>query len=120
MGFMINSWLLLLFFLMGMAIFIGVAVLMGIFVYRDAKARGMTPWLWTAVSVLVPFFIGLLVYLAARSGKKPGITCPNCKGPVQPDYLCCPQCGARLKHSDGDLKEDNGTIDAIGKDGMDT
>ena len=71
MGFMINSWLLLLFFLLGMAIFIGVAVLMGVFVYRDAKARGMTPWLWTAVSVLVPFFIGLLVYLAARFGKKP-------------------------------------------------
>ena len=83
MGFLINSWMLILFLLLAAAIYIGVAVTMGVMVYRDAKARGMTPWLWTAVSVLVPFFIGLLVYLAARSGKKPGITCPNCKGPVQ-------------------------------------
>ena len=28
---------------------IGVEVLIGVMVYRDAKARGMEPWLWTAV-----------------------------------------------------------------------
>lgn len=115
-----NSWLLILFFLLGMAIYIGVAVLMGILVYRDAKARGMEPWLWTAVCVLVPLFIGLVIYLAVRAGKKPGTACPSCGEPVQPDYLRCPQCGAQLKHSDGDLKEANGTVDASGKDGMDT
>ena len=72
MGFLINSWVLILFLLLAAAIYIGVAVTMGVMVYRDAKARGMEPWLWTLISVFAPFFIGLLVYLAARSGKKPG------------------------------------------------
>lgn len=71
MGFLINSWVLILFLLLATAIYIGVAVTMGVMVYRDAKARGMEPWLWTLISVFAPFFIGLLVYLAARSGKKP-------------------------------------------------
>ena len=42
---------------------IGVEVLIGVMVYRDAKARGMEPWLWAAVCVLVPYFIGLFYYL---------------------------------------------------------
>lgn len=70
MGFLINSWVLILFLLLATAIYIGVAVTMGVMVYRDAKARGMEPWLWTLISVFAPFFIGLLVYLAVRSGKK--------------------------------------------------
>ncbi len=118
MGFMINGWLLILFFLLAMAIYIGVAVGMGVMVYRDAKARNMEPWLWTTISVLVPFFIGLVIYLAVRAGKKPGITCPSCGEPVQPDYLCCPQCGAQLEHNGKDLEKSNGTVDAIGKEGM--
>ena len=73
MGFLINSWVLILFLLLATAIYIGVAVTMGVMVYRDAKARGMEPWLWTLISVFAPFFIGLLVYLAVRSGKKPGL-----------------------------------------------
>ena len=67
MGFLINSWMLILFLLLAAAIYIGVAVTMGVMVYRDAKARGMEPWLWTLISVFAPFFIGLLVYLAVRS-----------------------------------------------------
>ena len=50
MGFLINSWVLILFLLLATAIYIGVAVTMGVMVYRDAKARGMEPWLWTATS----------------------------------------------------------------------
>lgn len=49
---------------------IGVEVLIGVMVYRDAKARGMEPWLWTAVCLLVPYFIGLIVYLVVRARNK--------------------------------------------------
>lgn len=84
---------------------IGVEVLIGVMVYRDAKARGMEPWLWAAVCVLVPYFIGLIVYLVVRARNKGGLLCGNCGAPVEEAYACCPQCGAALKY----------TCDACGK-----
>lgn len=50
------------------ALFIlGVPIIIGIFVYRDAKKRDTNPLLWAIVSALTPSFIGLIVYLIVRN-----------------------------------------------------
>lgn len=74
-----------------LAIFGSIAV----FVYRDAKKRGMNPWLWALVSLFGPNFIGLIIYLIVRSnyGKK----CLSCGKQVNPDFQVCPYCGSSLK-----------------------
>ena len=77
-------------------ILIGIPVIVGVCVYRDAKARGMEPVLWTLVAVLVPSFIGLIVYLIVRSNHTAAV-CAHCGAAVQDSFVCCPSCGAKLK-----------------------
>ncbi|TCL67411.1 phospholipase D-like protein [Hydrogenispora ethanolica] len=38
--------------------------------YRDAKSRGMTAWVWTAVALLF-FPLGFIIYLIVRAFSKP-------------------------------------------------
>ena len=78
--------------------FIVVPLLLGIFVYRDAKSRGMNPLLWAFAAALCPSFLGLIVYLLVR-GNYSNWRCPRCGGPVRETYTACPQCGAKLKAS---------------------
>lgn len=77
---------------------IGIPLLVGFFVYRDAKARGMEAVLWTLVVVLVPSFIGLIVYLIVRSSHTATV-CARCGAPVEETFVCCPSCGAKLKYT---------------------
>ena len=79
-------------------ILIGIPLCVGICVYRDAKARGMEPVLWTLVAVLVPSFIGLIVYLIVRSSHTASV-CAHCGAAVQDSFVCCPSCGAKLKYT---------------------
>jgi hypothetical protein len=79
-----------------MALVLMLPILMGVYVYRDAKARRMDAVLWTLVVVLVPSFIGLIIYLVIR-GNNTNLNCPNCSQPVSADYALCPHCGARMK-----------------------
>ncbi len=46
---------------------IAVMFFVGCFVYRDAKHRGLDPWLWTTIVVFVPNLIGLIIYLVFRN-----------------------------------------------------
>ncbi|MBR5533375.1 MAG: zinc ribbon domain-containing protein [Ruminiclostridium sp.] len=78
--------------------FILVPLLLGIFVYRDAKDRGMNPLLWALAAVLCPSFLGLIAYLLVR-GSYANWKCPRCGSPVQESFTACPQCGAKLKAS---------------------
>jgi len=73
--------LLLLFFAIGI----------GIYVYHDAKQRGMEPILWTVVVILVPYFVGLIIYLATR--KPLQSTCPSCGATAPWKASFCPSCG---------------------------
>lgn len=73
-----------------------IAVLIGIYVYRDAKSRNMGPVGWTLVAVLVPGLIGLIIYLIVRGGHK-NYRCPQCGGPVEITFISCPACGCRMK-----------------------
>jgi len=70
-----------------------------IWVYYDARSRGMEkPLLW-AVLVLFSFFIGLLVYLIVRPEKVAGNICPECKRIIKPTFALCPYCGHNLRSS---------------------
>ncbi|MDR0897922.1 MAG: zinc ribbon domain-containing protein [Oscillospiraceae bacterium] len=93
---MSNAMASLLVLLPLMALVLMLPILMGVYVYRDAKARRMDAVLWTLVAVLVPSFIGLIIYLVIR-GNHTNLNCPNCNQPVSADYALCPHCGARMK-----------------------
>jgi len=52
-----------------------VAILICIWVYRDAESRGMSGVLWLIV-VLITGIIGLIIYLVVRKEKKPAAPPP--------------------------------------------
>lgn len=79
-----------------LALFICIPVLIGVYVYRDAKNRGMNAVLWTLIAILVPALIGFIIYLLVR-GSYSDMKCPKCESPVAEPYLSCPRCGAKLK-----------------------
>ncbi|MHA2060947.1 MAG: zinc ribbon domain-containing protein [Candidatus Sifarchaeia archaeon] len=100
------------------AIFI-VAILLAVWVYRDAEKRGESGILWLII-VLITGIIGLIIWLIVR-GDKPVISskpatkvppppptvqtaqttdaqfCPNCGASIQPNSLFCANCGASLE-----------------------
>lgn len=75
-----------------------VPLLVGTYVYQDAKRRAMSPWAWVAITVLAPGFIGLVIYLLVRKNYG-DLQCPRCEATVEASYMLCPNCGARFKHS---------------------
>jgi hypothetical protein len=78
--------------------FLGLLFLMigiGIFVYQDAKKRGMEPIPWTIIAVLVPYFIGFIAYLLVRQQVQ--VTCPSCGSRASSESAFCPRCGKELK-----------------------
>lgn len=78
--------------------FLCVPLLIGIYVYRDAKRRGMNGALWALIAVIVPALMGFVVYLLTRSGHS-DLKCPRCGEAVTEQFLVCPRCGAKLKPS---------------------
>ncbi len=79
--------LLLLFFVIGI----------GVYVYHDAKRRGMEPVVWTLVAVFIPYFIGLIVYLVTR--KPLQSTCPSCGMGAPWKASFCPSCGRPISRA---------------------
>lgn len=84
-------------FLMFWAV-IAVPVFLGIYVYQDARSRGMEPWLWALIAVLAPGFIGLIIYLVVRKDHLIA-KCPQCGSEVQEGFVSCPACGQKLSAS---------------------
>ena len=94
------------------ALLIALPVCIGVYVYRDARRRGMNPLLWTLIAVLAPTFIGFILYLLIR-GNHERLACPRCGAAVGVDYARCPQCGARLRRTCprcGRLAEESWTV----------
>ena len=79
-------------------ILIGIPVLIGVYVYRDAVQRGMNAALWTLVAILAPALVGFIIYLLVRSSYS-DLKCPNCAAVVTEQYTVCPKCGTKLKAS---------------------
>ncbi|MED0996701.1 anti-sigma factor [Bacillus mobilis] len=49
--------------------FIALLVCVASWVYTDAKTRGISKW-WSVIAIVLPFFIGVLLYMIRRSNKK--------------------------------------------------
>lgn len=77
---------------------IGLEVLIGVYVYRDAVKRNMNAVLWTLVSVFAPYLVGFIIYLFVRENH-PNMSCPECNTKITDQYVVCPNCGAQLKAS---------------------
>lgn len=85
-------WLLLIF----LPLMLAVIVFIGVYVWKDAKRRDMNAPAWTLLAVILPCFIGLGIYLAARYGHSK-LHCPACGNNVRESFIVCPHCGAELK-----------------------
>lgn len=86
----------IVFFILVFVLALLIPVLIGIFVYRDAKKRNMDALLWTIIALFAPGFLGLIIYLIMRS-RQSDLQCPACAQPVQETYAICPHCGASLQ-----------------------
>lgn len=86
----------LVFLLLLFIAFLLIAVLIGVYVYRDAKNREMNAPLWTLIALLAPSLIGFIIYLLVR-GSHARLLCPACSAKVTETYTVCPNCGAKLK-----------------------
>ena len=75
---------------------IGIPIMIGVYVYKDANYRGMNAALWTLIAILAPAFTGFIVYLIVRSSYS-NLNCPACDAHVSEQYTACPKCGAILK-----------------------
>ncbi len=87
---------ILLFVIFGIGVVIPLAI--GIYVYRDAKRRGMNAVLWTLIALLAPSLVGFIIYLIVR-GNYSDMECPSCQTPVKEEYVRCPKCGVKLRPS---------------------
>ena len=81
-------------------ILLAVSLCIAVYVYRDAKDRGMNPVLWTLIVFLAPSWIGFVIYMLVR-GSYSNLKCPRCGGAVQEQFAVCPGCGSRLKAACG-------------------
>ena len=71
-----------------------IAAFIAVYVYQDARQRGLDPWLWATVAAFVPYFIGLIIYLVARQSARR--SCAKCGRTLQSDFSNCPYCGEPL------------------------
>lgn len=63
-----SSLLILLFIPVALLISVGIPLIIGVVVYRDANKRvDCSPWLWALVAALVPSFVGVVIYLIIRN-----------------------------------------------------
>lgn len=68
---------------------------LGIWTYRDAKSRGLEAGMWTLIVVLIPNFIGLLLYFLIGRKQQQTI-CPSCGSKTQQGKPYCSSCGAAI------------------------
>lgn len=73
-----------------------VPILIGVYVYRDAKRRGMNALVWTLIALFAPSLIGFIIYLIVRSNYS-DLECPRCQTTIKDEYVLCPKCGAKLR-----------------------
>lgn len=70
-----------------------------LWVYHDAKDRGIrNPAVWTVVSALLSW-IGVLIYLAARKNQPALYHCPQCGKIGEAGQRFCGQCGTEIQPS---------------------
>lgn len=87
--------------LMGLAL--AAVALIALWVYRDAKSRGLEAGVWTLVVILVPSLMGLLLYLLVgrRESRR---ACPACGAMVPAGSTFCGRCGVELPQGEGSCR----------------
>lgn len=93
MSYINTLWIYILFAAMA-----AIVLIVGLYVYRDAKARRMRAGIWTMIAVLMPCFIGLLMYVLMRDDDK-NLRCVACGYPIKSDWKVCPVCETPLPKS---------------------
>lgn len=68
---------------------------LAIWVYKDAKNIGFNPLQWALLSVLIPLFLGLLMYLAKRK-KERNVICKSCKEKTSLKQMECEHCHSKI------------------------
>lgn len=83
--------------LAGLAVLLVVTAMVGLgfWTYRDAKSRGLEAGMWTLIVVLVPNFIGLLLYFLIGRRQQQTL-CPSCGSKTQQGKPYCSTCGAAI------------------------
>ncbi len=76
-------------------LYIVVMVIAAIFVYKDAKRRGMNEVVWGLIGLLTPFLLGVFLYLICRNPLTE-LKCPKCGAFVDKTMENCPNCNSRL------------------------
>ncbi len=77
---------------------IGINVIAAIYVYNDAKLHTDEPLLWFFIVLLIPFLIGIVLYLILRDDFTTQKTkCPNCNQEVDKNFTYCPYCHHSIK-----------------------
>ncbi|MBS6177762.1 DUF420 domain-containing protein [Emergencia timonensis] len=106
MSYINTLWIYLL-----LAAIAAIVLIVGLYVYRDAKTRGMKAGVWTMIAVLMPCFIGLIIYVLLRDDEK-NLRCTVCSYPAKPEWKVCPVCETPLPKNapmiSAPLKKDKG------------
>ena len=90
------STLSLITFLVTVVLSITLPVLVGVYVYMDARRRGMNAVLWALLSAFAPGFVGLIIYLLVRADSS-RILCKSCNNLIRESFSVCPHCSTSLK-----------------------
>ncbi|MCP4219921.1 MAG: zinc-ribbon domain-containing protein [bacterium] len=85
-----SPWVVLIPAFLILVLFISI---IGPLVFKDARKRGMDPWLWATVAVFIPNLLGVIIYLVVRHSHSGNILCTKCSKKVQTDFKLCPYCG---------------------------
>ena len=81
----------------GVALAASLLILLYGYIWADAKRRGMSPFLWLVVALLVPNLIGVILYFIVREPLP--LNCPQCGRKVNPHFNFCPACQLNLRPS---------------------
>ena len=71
------------------SVFAFLPLVIGVYVYRDAKRRNMNAPLWTIIAILAPSLIGFIIYLLVR-GNYSNLKCPAVRLQLPSSLLSAP------------------------------
>lgn len=86
---------LIITFVAAMVLILLSVIFAGVWVYKDAKQRGLQAGLWTLLVVLSGNFLGLILYLLIGRKQVRGV-CGNCGASADLQNQFCPSCGEKL------------------------
>lgn len=74
---------------------VATTVFLALWVYKDAEIHGENGTLWVLIILLVPKFLGILIYLFVGRGNRE-VKCQNCGEITSEEFGICGHCGEKL------------------------